>query len=176
MHKFTAVFLLNSVLLGYFTEDRVKANEVSSTYLENKLESEKMYNFVGNASKKATFIINKEFIDSLDNGKLCFNGYIIKQNTNSDVEYKKVFDSQVIAISNNKAKSISFYINDELVSLSDVKKVYNKDKLKHIPYTNEDARYPEDGAYIYKGDKIYLQFEVSNNYLTFVTLGSPETE
>ena len=95
-----------------------------------------------------------------------FNGYKIDQDKEDNIEYKRVYDQEVRATSDDTATSIRFKVTDQSVSLNQMKDAYPSDKLNRIPHTNSDTNHPNDGVYVYHGDQIKLQFKIENDYVT----------
>ena len=157
-------------------EQMVNGDNHASSYNNQVTQAQGEFVHNGNAGKNASYLTSENFINALDSGQLNFNGYSIDQDNDDNVEYKKVYDQEVRATSDDTAVSIRFKVTDQSVTLDQMKDAYPSDKLNHIPHTSSNADQPDDGTYVYHGDQIKLQFKVEDGYVTSVTIGQGETE
>ncbi|BBD89618.1 immunodominant staphylococcal antigen IsaB family protein [Staphylococcus caprae] len=169
----TIAFSLSQVA---HAEQMVKGENNETHYGVHMNEAEGGYTHKGNAGQNASYLADSDFVNALDSGQLNFNGYSIDQDNDDNVEYKKVYDQEVRATSDDTAVSIRFKVTDQSVTLDQMKDAYPSDKLNHIPHTSSNADQPDDGTYVYHGDQIKLQFKVEDGYVTSVTIGQGETE
>lgn len=136
-----------------------------STHTQAEAAETPYYNYTGYTSASSNFVLDQDFINSIQYDNLTINGYKITSNSANGGKEVNAYDQTFYKTSDNKADSVNFKLDGKTVSKEDLLKTYGQP----IGMPNDT---PNGLDQKYKiGDKL-VQFYINDGYVTEVQINS----